>query len=198
MCSNDYIVEQLSGEVARWSSQCINNTAITSYQKENNITAYEEHAGVPSSLVTETIFTWGSLAYGFIPKDHRQHKLSGRAFMGVWVGLDKRVYAARRVVPIVEVDGKWECMPTMVCVKVKVFEGVFPLTLVPDNNMPKPTTIPRKHLLTQRDLEDEDYKEQSELVEDYDRDEDDDGGNYEIKKIMEHDHGDYPDKTKYK
>ena len=55
--------------------------------------------------------------------------------MGVWVGLDKRVYDAHRVVPIVEVDGKWECMPTIRCVKVKVFEGVFPLTLVPDNNM---------------------------------------------------------------
>ena len=109
--------------------------------------------------------------------------------MGVWVGLDKRVYDAHRVVPIVEVDGKWECMPTIRCVKVKVFEGVFPLTLVPDNNMPKPTTVPRNKLLTLRDLEDDWIKEQSELVQDYGRDEDDDGGNYEIEKIMEHDHG---------
>ena len=130
--SNDYIVEQLSREVARWSSQCLNNSAITSYQKENTIAAYEEHAWVPSPLVTETIFTWGRLAYGFIPRDHRQHNLSGRAFMGAWVGLDKRVYDAHRVVPIVEVDGRWECVPTMMRVKVKVFEGVFPLTLVPD------------------------------------------------------------------
>ena len=49
--SIDYIVEQLSGEVARCSSQCLNNSAITSYQKENNITAYEEHAGVQSNRV---------------------------------------------------------------------------------------------------------------------------------------------------
>ena len=54
--SNDYIVEQLSGEVVRWSSQCLNNSAITSYQNENNITAYEEHEGVPSPFVTETVF----------------------------------------------------------------------------------------------------------------------------------------------
>ena len=61
--------------------------------------------------------------------------------------------------------------------------------------MPKPPTIPRKQLLTQGDLEDEDIKEQSELIQDYDRDQDNDGGNYEIEKIMEHDHGDYPDET---
>ena len=118
--------------------------------------------------------------------------------MGVWVGLDKRVYNAHSVVPIMAVDDRWECMPTMVCVKVKVFEGVFPLTLVPDNNMPKPPTVPRKQLLTQSNLEDEDIREQSELVQDYERDEDDDGGNYEIEKIMEHDHGDYPDETKFR
>ena len=79
-------------------------------------------------------------------------------------GLDKRVYDAHRVAHIVEVDGRWECMPTMVCVKYKVSEGVLPLTLVPGNNMRKPPTIPRKQLLTQRDLEDEDINEQSELV----------------------------------
>ena len=87
-------------------------------------------------------------------------------------------------------------MPTMVCVKVTAFEGVFPLTLVPDNNMPKPTTVSRQQLLKQSDLEDE---EQSELVQDYDHaDEDDDGGNCEVERIMEHDHGDYLDKTKFR
>ena len=46
--------------------------------------------------------------------------------MGVYVGLDNRVYDAQRVVPIVEVDGRWECMPTMVCVKVKCSKEYFP------------------------------------------------------------------------
>ena len=103
--------------------------------------------------------------------------------MGVWVGLDKRVCDAHRVVPIVEADGRWECMPTIVCLKVTAFEGVFPLTLVPDNNMPKPPTVPRSQLLTLRDLEDEDIREQSELVQDYEREEDGNGGSYENEKI---------------
>ena len=55
--SNNYIVEQLSGEVKRWSTQCINNSAITSYPKENNITAYEEYAGISSPIVNQTVFT---------------------------------------------------------------------------------------------------------------------------------------------
>jgi len=33
-----------------------------------------------SPLSTKEIFTWGSLAYGFIPKDHRVNKLSNRSF----------------------------------------------------------------------------------------------------------------------
>ena len=41
------------------------------------------------------------------------------------------------------------------------------LTLVPDNNMPKPPTVLRKQLLTLRGLKDEDIREQSELVQDY-------------------------------
>ena len=90
------------------------------------------------------------------------------------------------------------CQPWCVFTKVKVFEGVFLLTLVPDNNMPKPPTVPRNQLLTRRDLEHEDIREQSELVQDYERDEDDDGGDCEIEKTMEHDHGDYPDETKFR
>ena len=87
----------------------------------------------------------------------------------------------------------------MVCVKFKVFEGVFPRTLVPDSSMPKPTTAPRQQLLTQSDLENAIIKEQSELVQDYDQgDKDGNGGNYEVEKIMDHGHGDYPDETKFR
>ena len=83
---NGYI-RLLQGESIRWANQIINNTPITKHQIETQTTAFTEQTAHPSPLSMEEVFTWGSLAYGFIPKDHRENKLSSRAFMGIWVGL---------------------------------------------------------------------------------------------------------------
>ena len=87
--ANDSIIAVLHGEGIRWSCQLINNSSITQHQKENNITAYHEQTGRDSPLVAKQIYTWGTLCYGFIRKDNREHKLGNRAFQGIWVGLDK-------------------------------------------------------------------------------------------------------------
>ena len=131
----------------------------------------------PSPLETKEIFTWGSLAYGFIPKDHRENKLSNRSFMGIWVGLDAEVYDAHRIIPILKDDGRWKLLPTKVCVKVKVYEGVFPLKMHPEksNSLPCPAG---PELITGE-----------ELFTDTEKEEEGADGEYEVEKIVEHVHG---------
>ena len=136
-----------------------------------------EQTGRPSKLAGNELFTWGSLAYGFIPKEDRVNKLSNRAFMGIWVGLDAETYNAHRVVPIYKDSGRWKLMPTRVCVKVKVFEGIFPLKINPEKH--------QAYLLPDEQLELEDSSKFEEATQPSDEQED---GEYEIEKVVDHSH----------
>ena len=181
VATDDGYVKLLQGESIRWANQIINNTPITKHQIDCNITAHDEQAAHPSPLLTDHVYTWGSLAYGFIPKDHRENKMSNRAFMGIWVGLDQQQHDSHRVVPILKDNGRWKLLNTKVCVKVKVYEGVFPLKLHPDkaNSLP----VPAGHgATTMEDLEINNEEEESkEKLEE---------GEYTVQKIVEHNHDD--------
>ena len=85
---------------------------LTSYQKENSITAYREQTGRDSPLRDRPTFTFGSLAFGFVIKKDRTLKVGARAIMGIWAGLDKEVDDAHRVVPIVWENEAWTLLPT--------------------------------------------------------------------------------------
>ena len=177
VATDDEYIRLLQGESIRWANQIINNSPITQHQIETKTTAHSDQTSTLSPLTIKEIFTWGSLAYGFIPKDHRENKLSNRSFMGIWVGLDNEVYDGHRVVPILKDEGRWKLLPTKVCVKVKVYEGIFPLKMHPakSNSLPCPAGPEQisGEELSQDAAEDEEQAE----------------GEYEVEKVVEHVHG---------
>ena len=68
-------------------------------------------------------------------------------------------------------------MPTRVCVKVKVFEGIFPLKINPEKH--------QAYLLPDEQLELEDSSKFEEATQPSDEQED---GEYEIEKVVDHSH----------
>ena len=68
---NEDIIKQAQGELVTWACQLLNNDMLTSYQKENSITAYREQTGRDSPLRDRPTFTFGSLAFGFVSKKDR-------------------------------------------------------------------------------------------------------------------------------
>ena len=63
---NEDIVKQLVGELITWALQLLNDSMLTTYQKENSITAHMEQTGRESHITARVYFAFGSLAFGFI------------------------------------------------------------------------------------------------------------------------------------
>ena len=133
--ANENITKQIHGELVTWAHQILCNNMITSHQKEVGNAAFKEQTGRESPLTERPIFTFGSLDVGFISKKDRNLKMGARSIMGVWAGLDNDVDDAHRVIPISWENDAWKPLPThdIVCVTVRVYEGVLPLRSAPDN-----------------------------------------------------------------
>jgi hypothetical protein len=126
---NDGIKEALHGELILWSNTLINHSRITKFQHSNGVSAYQEQSGTNDSIqdVYGKLYTWGSLCYAYVPKEKRSNKLSQRAVACIWAGYDDDTPGAHRVVPFSSDGEEWSFFPTQLCMRVKIFEGTFPL-----------------------------------------------------------------------
>ena len=69
----DHAIE-LHGELSRHATKLIRLRARTAFQKEAGISAWREQT-LTNPPTDEPSIRWGSLAYGFIKKEDRSHKL---------------------------------------------------------------------------------------------------------------------------
>ena len=118
---------QLHGELASHATDLIRLRSLTPFQKNAGISAFQEQAvAVPDSsvLTRAAIF---SLAYGLIKKSDRKNKLAERAYAALFVGWDKTVKNAARLVPFERLpDGTVKFFKTKVTLSYKIFDGVYP------------------------------------------------------------------------
>ena len=56
--------------------------------------------------------------------------MSERAIKAVWTGLDTETISGIRACPIEFKKGEWHIMPTLVGIRVKCFDKVFPLAMI--------------------------------------------------------------------
>ena len=76
------LIGKMQGELARHACRLIQLRGLTPYQKEIGISAYQEQTGKEPEWSLRDTPRWGSLVYGYIKKEDREHKLTERAFRG--------------------------------------------------------------------------------------------------------------------
>jgi hypothetical protein len=122
--------QALAGEALRHASELINHSKITPMQKTAGITAYEEHSGIigASADFHEDLPVWGEKVYAYVPMKNRPGgKLGYRAVRAIWVGYDREVTGASRIVPVEWDRDDWLIHPTRVVKKFSLLKGSFPL-----------------------------------------------------------------------
>jgi hypothetical protein len=119
----------LSGEAALWATQLMQTRMITKEQKRMGISAWHEQTGHPSDLHGRDGFgPWGRLAYGYVKKGDRDHKMDELAYRGIWVGFDRDVQGGHRIVPFRENgNGSVTLFKTRVTKTARILDEVFPL-----------------------------------------------------------------------
>ena len=119
----------LHGELSRHGTKLIRLRSRTAFQKETGISAWREQT-LTNPPTDEVQIRWGSLAYGFIKKEDRSHKLSQRAYAAIFVGTDDTILGAARLVPFILLkDGAVKLFKTKVTKTYQAFDGVYPLML---------------------------------------------------------------------
>ena len=119
----------LHGELSRHGTKLIRLRSRTAFQKETGISAWREQT-LTNPPTDEVQIRWGSLAYGFIKKEDRSHKLSQRAYAAIFVGTDDTILGAARLVPFILLkDGAIKLFKTKVTKTYQAFDGVYPLML---------------------------------------------------------------------
>jgi len=120
-------------EVVKTASDLLVHSQITSHQKEMGMTAAEEQRGgrIKSADELSKFSAVGTAALLFVPKRKRDSKHSARAVRAIFVGLDRKVIGAARLMPYVVSDGSWKLLPAVVTKSYQLFEDKFPLRRVP-------------------------------------------------------------------
>lgn len=137
---NEELKTLIQGELLRWGNTLLNHSPINTYQRKRGITAYQHQTGTLDTIqdLCGEIYTAGSLALFYNPKSKRKTKISQRAIKVLWMGYDDETPGAHRGIPFIENAESWDLFPTILAVKVKVYEGCFPLR---DQTMPTLTEM---------------------------------------------------------
>ena len=129
--NSTYYASQLHGELYLQSSEHLNNSSITTWQMERGITAWKDQTGKESPLLQDNWLQYipGELALGFVAKWDRETKVSSHAAKCIYMGPDRYILGAARLVPYLPIPDtdRVRLLPAMVCKQFKVFKGCFPL-----------------------------------------------------------------------
>ena len=116
---------QLHGELANHAVDIIRLRSRTKWQHDMNMSCWTEQTLTDAPMHLKNTYRFGSLAYGYLKKSDRDNKLSARAYVGIFVGWDKAVVGAIRVVPfLLKPDtGAIMLCKTKVTKSFRVFDG---------------------------------------------------------------------------
>ena len=127
----------MHGDVAVWACECINHSMITPYQKEHNITAFEEltaesHITMTSEQFFENTPQFGEQIYAFVPLKKRPVSIKGkhawRAIRVLFAGKDPTIRNAIKGIPYEKQGDDWALYPTLGGItKYLLVQGKFPL-----------------------------------------------------------------------
>ena len=124
---NSQHLQMLHGELYLAARAHLNNSSITTYQKERDITAWKEQTGRDHPFAdANDIYVAGELVLCFLRKDLRAFKVTGHAVPGIYMSKSVKD-DGHRVVPFSKHQGMLKLHPTIVCKQVKVYPDVFPL-----------------------------------------------------------------------
>ena len=129
-------------EVAKWANHCINHTFITPMQKEQRQTAYQEQFNDRDATLFSTsgiqVEEWGTLCYLYIIKKKRTHKMSTKAVRCIWNGVNTENTHSTSAIPITRHEGTWRLGKPIHSHRVITMQGVFPLSMHIDTELPTP------------------------------------------------------------
>ena len=135
--TQEELADLMHGDVAVWACECINHSEITPYQKEHNVTAFEEltadsHIEQTSAQFFENTPQFGEQIYAFVPLKKRPVSIKGkhawRAVRMLFAGKDSTIRNAIKGIPYEKQGDDWALYPTLGGItKYLLVQGKFPL-----------------------------------------------------------------------